>query len=89
MDDLPTGRRKVDKLDLTFLDHHAAFKNKTTWEVLRAYLVFSLCGVQSLVNNNEKVKKGVEKSVFGIGFLRRRNRCVNRRQTTVMHFVFT
>lgn len=49
--------RKVDKLDLTFRDHHAAFKSKTTWEVLRAYVVFKLCGIKPLVEHNEKLMK--------------------------------
>lgn len=54
--DLPKGVRKVDELDLTFLDHKAAFKSKTTWQVLRAYLVFNLCSIKPLVDNNEKVR---------------------------------
>ena len=49
------GERKKDELDLTFLDHHAAFKNKTTWEVFRAYMVFNLCSIRYLVDNNEAV----------------------------------
>ena len=47
---------KTDDLDLTFLNHNAAFKSKTTWEVVRAYLVFQLCSIQPLVANNEKVR---------------------------------
>ena len=54
--DLPKGERKVDELDLTFLDHKAAFKSKTTWQVLRAYLVFNLCSIKPLVDNNEAVR---------------------------------
>ena len=53
--DLPTGERRTDELDLTFLDHKAAFKSKTTWEVLRAYIVFNLCGIRPLVDHNEAV----------------------------------
>ena len=37
-------------------DHRAAFKSKTTWEVVRALVVFQLCGVKILVSNNEMVK---------------------------------
>jgi proline dehydrogenase len=48
---------RTDALDLTFLDHNAAFKSKKTWEVLRAYLVFQLCSITPLVANNEKVRK--------------------------------
>ncbi|KAG7175761.1 Proline dehydrogenase 1-like 2 [Homarus americanus] len=47
---------KKDPLDLTFCDHESAFKSKTTWEVLRALLVFQMCGIQPLVKNNEKVR---------------------------------
>ena len=55
--DLPTGERRTDKLDLSFLDHQAAFKSKTTWEVLRAYVVFNLCAIRPLVDHNEKLMK--------------------------------
>ena len=48
-------KKKVDKLDLTFLDHEAAFKSKTTWEVIRGLLVFHLCSIGPIVDNNEKV----------------------------------
>ncbi|KAJ9576171.1 hypothetical protein L9F63_006993, partial [Diploptera punctata] len=41
-----------DPLDLTFEDHVAAFKSKTTWEVLRAYIVYTLCSSEFLVENN-------------------------------------
>ena len=53
--DLPSGERRTDELDLTFLDHRAAFKSKTTWEVFRAYMVFNLCSIRYLVDNNEVV----------------------------------
>ena len=36
-------------------DHHAAFKSKTTMEVVRALVVFQLCGINQLVDNNEIV----------------------------------
>jgi len=62
--DLPSGERKTDELDLTFLDHHAAFKSKTTWEVLRAYIVFNLCSIKPLVDHNEKLMK-LGKAVLG------------------------
>ena len=57
------GERKKDELDLTFLNHHAAFKNKTTWEVFRAYMVFQLCSIRYLVDNNEMVS-----IIFSDGF---------------------
>lgn len=46
-----------DSLDLTFEDHRAAFKSKTTWEVIRAYLIFQICGIDAIVDNNEKLMK--------------------------------
>ena len=54
--ELAVGERKTDELDLTFLNHKAAFKNKTTWEVFRAYAVFNLCSIRYLVDNNEMVR---------------------------------
>lgn len=44
-----------DPLDLSFNDARAAFKSKTTWEVLRAYIVYQLCSSETLVENNMKV----------------------------------
>ena len=37
-------------------DHNAAFKSKTTMEVVRALVVFQLCGINKLVDNNEMVR---------------------------------
>ena len=48
-------KKRVDPLDLSFKDARAAFKNKTTLEVLRALLVFNLCSITPLVEHNEKV----------------------------------
>lgn len=62
--DLHTGERKTDELDLTFLDHQAAFKSKTTWEVLRAYIVFNLCTIKPLVDHNEALMR-MGKAVLG------------------------
>jgi len=58
-DELPIEviNRKRDSLDLSFEDHSAAFKSKTTWEVLRALFVFQICGVNVIVDNNEKLMK--------------------------------
>ena len=44
-----------DQLDLTFNNAEAAFKSKSTAQILRAYLVFTLCSSNYLVNNNMKV----------------------------------
>lgn len=46
-----------DPLDLSFNDARAAFKSKTTWEILRAYVVYTLCSYETLVENNMKVSR--------------------------------
>lgn len=56
--------RLMINLSKLFQDHRAAFKNKTTWEVVRALVVFQLCGVKVLVNNNEVLMK-IGKRVLG------------------------
>ena len=45
-----------DELDLTFTDTRAAFQSKTTWEVLRGALVYTLCTSRYLVDNNAMVR---------------------------------
>ena len=47
--------KKTDELDLGFMNHTAAFKSKSTWQVFRGYLVYQLCSIGPLVENNEKV----------------------------------
>lgn len=49
------GAAGKDILDVSFNDPRAAFKSKTTFELLRAYLVYVLCSSEYLVNNNMKV----------------------------------
>lgn len=49
--------RRIDELDLGFMNHNAAFKSKSTWQVFRGYIVYQLCSIGPLVENNEKVKK--------------------------------
>lgn len=44
-----------DPLDITFEDSIASFKSKTTWELLRAYVVYTLCSFETLVEHNMKV----------------------------------
>jgi proline dehydrogenase len=46
-----------DPLDLTFEDNVAAFKSKTTWEILRAYVVYATCSYEYLVEHNMTVRK--------------------------------
>ncbi|XP_075218493.1 proline dehydrogenase slgA isoform X2 [Lycorma delicatula] len=50
------GSRR-DPLDTGFDNPKAAFKSKTTWEVLRAYLVYTLCSSNYLVENNMQLMK--------------------------------
>lgn len=44
-----------DPLDVSFNDPIAAFKSKTTWELIRAYFVYMMCSSDYLVENNMKV----------------------------------
>ncbi|CAG7821502.1 unnamed protein product [Allacma fusca] len=53
-----------DSLDLTFNDAKAAFRSKTTAEIIRAYTVFQLCNVPYLVNNNQKLMQ-IGRKVLG------------------------
>lgn len=46
-----------DPLDITFEDAKAAFKSKTNLELIRAYVVYTLCSFETLVENNMKVSK--------------------------------
>ncbi|XP_042887856.1 proline dehydrogenase 1, mitochondrial-like isoform X1 [Penaeus japonicus] len=46
-----------DPLDLTFCDYRNAFKSKTNFELLRGLLVFHLCTIKPLVENNAKLMK--------------------------------
>jgi len=46
-----------DNLDLSFNDARQAYRSKSTWEILRAWVVFKLCSVDYLVENNAKVSK--------------------------------
>lgn len=55
----PPGGRK-DALDTTFNDSHAAFKSKTTFELIRGYLVYLICSSETLVENNMKVRFEIE-----------------------------
>lgn len=51
----PTSGRK-DPLDTKFSDPIAAFKSKTTFELIRGYVVYMLCSSSFLVENNMKVR---------------------------------
>jgi hypothetical protein len=43
------------KLDLTFEDSKTAFKSKTTLELMRGLLVFQLCSINLLIDNQKTV----------------------------------
>lgn len=43
-------------VDVKFNDPIAAFKSKTTFELLRGYVVYVLCSSSFLVDNNMKVR---------------------------------
>ena len=53
-DELNHENRKP-KLDLTFEDSKTAFKAKKNLELLRGYLVFQLCSMNLLVDNQKTV----------------------------------
>lgn len=48
--------KRKDPLDITFEDAKAAFKSKTNLELMRAYVVYTLCSFNSLVENNMQVR---------------------------------
>lgn len=48
--------RQIDPLDLKFNDPVAAFKSKTTTELVRAYFVYQMCSIEYIVENNMKVR---------------------------------
>jgi len=49
--------RQIDPLDLKFNDPIAAFKSKTTMELMRAYVVYQICSIEYIVENNMKVRR--------------------------------
>lgn len=53
----PEGEPHRDPLDLSFENAEAAYKSKTTFEILRALLVFTLCNSQYLVENNMQLMR--------------------------------
>lgn len=47
---------RKDPLDISFADYKSAFKSKTLFELSRAYLVYTICSSETIVENNMKVK---------------------------------
>ncbi|XP_016931807.1 proline dehydrogenase 1, mitochondrial isoform X3 [Drosophila suzukii] len=58
------GSPQRDPLDVTFNDPIAAFKSKTTGELMRAYLVYMICSSEKLVEHNMTLMKW-SKNVLG------------------------
>ncbi|KAH8387103.1 hypothetical protein KR093_004646, partial [Drosophila rubida] len=55
------GTPQRDPLDVSFNDPIAAFKSKTTWELVRAYMVYMICSSEKLVEHNMKLMKTANK----------------------------
>ena len=45
----------LERLDTKFENAEIAFKSKTTGDLIRGWLVFQLCSISPLVNNQQKV----------------------------------
>lgn len=60
----PAQPRQIDPLDLRFNDPVAAFKSKTTKELLRAYIVYQLCSIEYIAENNMTLMK-LAKQILG------------------------
>ncbi|XP_034490099.1 proline dehydrogenase 1, mitochondrial isoform X1 [Drosophila innubila] len=58
------GQSQRDPLDVSFNDPIAAFKSKTTWELVRAYMVYVICSSEKLVEHNMKLLK-VARTLLG------------------------
>lgn len=55
----PGEKPPRDPLDVSFNDPIAAFKSKTTWELIRAYMVYTICSSEKLVEHNMKVSEAI------------------------------
>lgn len=64
-----------DPLDVSFNDPVAAFKSKTTWELIRAYIVYLTCSSSALVEHNMKVFQ-INFNIFYIIYIIFGNFCV-------------
>lgn len=56
--------RQIDPLDLKFNDPVASFKSKTTTELIRAYIVYQICSIEYIVENNMKVSTTIFSQLF-------------------------
>lgn len=59
-----TGESKFDTLDTSFSNPEAAFKSKTTGEIVRGLIVFQLFSVNFLVENNTRIMNWL-KNILG------------------------
>ena len=48
-------KQQARQLDLRFEDGKTAFRSKTNFELMRGYLVFQLCGIKFLLDNQKMV----------------------------------
>lgn len=55
----PHEPNKPNKLNLSFEDSKTAFKAKSSFELLRGYLVFQLCSISFLIENQKKVSRSI------------------------------
>lgn len=65
------GNVKRDKLDVTFNNPIAAFKSKTTLELVRAYVVYMICSSEKLVEHNMAVSQffSIAINFWGVMFM--------------------
>ncbi|KAK0058759.1 proline dehydrogenase 1 mitochondrial [Biomphalaria pfeifferi] len=76
-----TGKHHHPEIDLTFENAKEAYKSKKTSELVRALMVFNLCSVNFLVDNQKKILKWARK------FLGKRLFVSMMRLTFYGHFV--
>uniref|UniRef100_A0A2C9JI87 Proline dehydrogenase n=1 Tax=Biomphalaria glabrata TaxID=6526 RepID=A0A2C9JI87_BIOGL len=76
-----TGKHHHPEIDLTFENAKEAYKSKRTSELVRALMVFNLCSVNFLVDNQKKILKWARK------FLGKRLFVSMMRLTFYGHFV--
>jgi proline dehydrogenase len=62
--DLKPHETNQKKLDLSFEDSKTAFKAKSNLDLLRGYLVFQLCSIKFLVDNQKRILD-MTRMVFG------------------------